>query len=102
MNGAYTEHVWRYCGCLMDRAPIGGITCMDSNGWLANTGWFYATNNDAIYMLSNNIGLMEWHLYGYLADTVPGGLSCLAGYTSITSAFWYFATRLSCNGNRGE
>ena len=57
---------------------------------------------DAIGIDSNTIDIREWLSYGYIwygADIC--GIYYLTGYNRLSTIHWSFATRLSCNGNRG-
>ena len=48
-------------------------------------------------------GTREYLAFGLLSNGAGlAGLSCLAGYTGLSTASWYCLARLSPNGNRGE
>ena len=54
---------------------------------------------DAFYMSSKTTGIMQYPSYAMLWDNYYAGISCL--YCSNSIDYWNFATRLSCNGNKG-
>lgn len=57
---------------------------------------------DYFYMSTASVGTREWLAFGYLNYGANAGLSYLNGVTSLVLAYWHVASRLSCNGNRGE
>lgn len=58
---------------------------------------------DALYMNAEAVGTRELLARGTLRRGVgAAGLSCVAGNTALSAAYWACLSRLSASGNRGE